>query len=315
MDYNVLWLDDHFGIAGDSMETMYSNFLSSQKNGRYTSFHIDRCTTSDEMKAMLNQNECRYQAAILDVFGKVNDEDSKDSARPFFEIMEYLRSKNLIVKIFSGELEDVSNRTVVDYIESHGLEPEKDYFTKALGYQKLFKTLETELEAKLSLYKQYPELLDLFRKGYLPKTAKDLADKFLDDYSHHDKNALDKNYFRELYLIILEQLVDDGLVDDNHIGGSELFGKLFNILSYGGKFNKESKCYEGMNVPDEICPRPVKYAAQFLGQMSRDFHHATKNGQSIFAPAYYETLMDGVYSSMMILLRWFYSYCESRDGE
>ena len=102
MDYNIIWPDGHFGIDGDPMEKMYSNFLTSQKNGRYGSFHIDRCTSSDEMKVMLDQNECRYQAAILDVYGKVSDEDNHDSARPFFETMEYLRSKSLIVKIFSG---------------------------------------------------------------------------------------------------------------------------------------------------------------------------------------------------------------------
>lgn len=297
MDYNVLWLDDHFGIAGDPMENMYSSFLSGQKKGHYTSFHVDRCTTSDEMKAMLDQNECRYQAAILDVFGKVNDVDNTDSAKPFFDITEYLRSKNLIVKVFSGLLE--SNRSVVDYMEaSHLPEENKDYFYKGDGYQHLFKTLEVELEAKLSLYKPYPELLQLFIDGYLAPEDKERVDQLLADYYDNSLSTENKTYFRYLKNAIIKGLSERGIIDN-----TSQFDD-FTYLTYTGKYNNRTKSYDGLNVSDEVCPDIVKRSYSFVGNVANHFHH---EDSSPIDETYYSTLLPAMYNAMILVLRWYYT--------
>ena len=324
MKYNVLWLDDHFGIPNDPMEILFSNFVSSQKNGRYSLFNVDRCQTAAEMKSLISQDECRYQAVILDVFGKSDDQQITDSAKPFFEMLNFLKQRELCVLVFSGELTKDNNRTVIDLFEADGWKEGREYFYKHLGYQRLFKQLQIDLEEKLHRYKSFPELLALFTKGYLPLPDKKRVDQLLDDYNNMNTDSMGKGYIRDLLQGMMETLVYyDGRKEGKKLIDNDLlspqrgrFGDLFKAFSYGrlsGRDRHQGHPNSNQNpiVPLSICPDPIKNAIQYLGNMANLLDHGKDQLEDVFDKPYYSTMMLGVYPSLIEVLRWFYYYMES----
>lgn len=323
MKYNVLWLDDHFGIPNDPMEILFSSFVSSQKNGRYSLFNVERCQTAAEMKSLISQDECRYQAVILDVFGKSDDQQITDSAKPFFEMLSFLKQRELCVLVFSGELTKDNNRTVIDLFEADGWQEGREYFYKHLGYQRLFKQLQIDLEEKLHRYKPFPELLALFTKGYLHLSDKKRMDQLLDDYNNKNTDTLGKGYIRDLLQSMIETLVyTDGQKEgkkliDNDLLSPKLrrFGDLFKALSYG-RLGREGNhghpnSFTDPYVPESICPAPIKNAVQYLGNMANLLDHGKDKSEEVFDQPYYSTMMLGIYPSLIEVLRWYYYYMDS----
>lgn len=314
MKYNVLWLDDEFGIKNGRMESMFSGFLEDQKNGLFDSFIVERCTTSTEMRSILEQNKQLYQAVILDVFGKTDDcQDVDDIA--FYEMMDYLSMTDCVVKVFSGEFA-LRGHSVENYLKTRGLVKDQDYFEKDQDYESLFVSLKKDLDNRLHLYQGYPELFELFVKGYLLAEDKPRMDKLLEDFKEQNTDPFGKGYIRELLQGMMERLVyyeDDSkgkrLIKNGDIKQQKgRFGDLFRYLSYGRSFGGIKNDHDHPIVPKDICPEPIKNAIQYLGNVANILEHPKdKEGDALNKP-YYLTLMPGVYSIMIEVLLWYYFY-------
>ena len=314
MKYNVLWLDDEFGIKNSQMESTFSDFIEDQKNGLFDSFVVERCTTSTEMRYKLDQNKQLYQAVILDVFGKTDDCQDVDD-RSFFEMMDYLSMTDCVVKVFSGEF-SFRGHSVENYLKSKGLVKGQDYFEKDGDYESLFVSLKNDLDNRLHLYQGYPELYELFVKGYLLPEDKTRMDSLLEDFKSQNTDPSEKSYIRELLQGMMERLVyyEDESIGKRLIKNVDIkqhngrFGDLFRYLSYGRSFGGIKNDHDHPIVPIKICPEPIKNAIQYLGNVANILEHQKDNGGDVLKKPYYSTLMMGIYSLMIEVLLWFYFY-------
>lgn len=305
MKYNVIWLDDHFGIPDDDMEEMYSNFLNTQKKGKFQNFEITRCRTSEEVKENLRSNDGRFQAVILDVFGKIDENRSSDSDESFWDLWIFLEKTDLIVKIFSGELNKDGGKSIKNFMETKKLKENEVYFNKVDDYFGLFDRLQSDLDNKLSLYINYPDLLGLIQEGFLPATAKKDLDQLLIDNKNLNLDFGNKGYFRELRTYILKGLSDIGVIPEAPKGD-------LNHLTYPGHFNNKTKKFEDVNVSDEICPNVVKRTFYFVGNVANIFHHLD---ETPLKEDYYNTLLPAMYNAMILVLRWYFQIRKKYENQ
>lgn len=316
MKYNVLWLDDEFN---GEMDNTYSFFLEAQKKGKYVSLNIERCTTSTEMKYLLDNNSQYYQAVILDVIGKIDDDHVADESS-FQDIMDYLNRKDYIIKFYSGTLDSKGHFAKTYRIKGRVPVENQDYFDKidVDAFDLLFETLERELNNKLNLYQSYPELLELFRKGYLLVEDKPRMDRLLEDFKAQNTDPSGKGYIRELLQGMMERLVYYGeepeakhlIIKDKIIKNKQegRFGLLFKYLSYGNHFGGQRNRGKELLVSTDICPKPIKDAIQYIGNMANSLEHPNGPSGDVFDRPFYSTMMLGIYPTMIEILLWFYHH-------
>lgn len=316
-NYSILWLDDDFlplieNPEGNQIEINEKRnaFMNDVRKAKKKNLMVDGVPDLANFKEKL-ENYGKYQAVILDLKGL--DQENVANDYVVQDALEAIHGLPLLVYIYSANSNAEKFDLTLKKIKDKG-----NCFDKALGPKDLFEKILSDLNEFLDLYKPYPELLELFNKGYLPSADRWRMDSLLEDYALGNASTTEKAYIRDLFQGMLESLVYDGkkegkkLIDNRAIKPKlGRFGDMFKYITYGGSFNGVRNDFSSPIVPESICPAPIKNAIQYVGNMANLLDHGKDGDEEVFDKPYYSTMMLGIYPTMIEILKWYYYYMES----
>jgi hypothetical protein len=316
LDYNVLWLDDEWNTS--EMEGYYHEYEVCKKEGNFENIKITKCTCKDEVIKYL-KDDGKFQALILDVFGKKKDENCKPNADDFIELLRELKNKEIFIIGFSAEWhykEGGDGKYVPDVAKEH----EVEIVEKSAGTEKVLEKIDKYLGEKWYLYKPTPELKKLFDESWIDRRFKPRMDDILGNFNQIEKEGVKdvRGDMRLIFENMIEKLTEGEnseyyLIpkEGNYYKKSpitpitdkkdyyELKNEKSSKVKYLSFYRKNKMGQEEYYVEPGKCPVYIKYAIEYLNNTLNNGAHDVQESQDFLKSVYY---------AFILTMKWFAGY-------
>jgi len=330
--YHVLWLDDQFielekeDSRGAVLRNQEKILLKECAYVLASEYHlmIDTVSSFEEFSGKISNS---YQAVIFDL-RSLNKEDPND-VMVMPKALEIIRKKKLSISVFVCS--NVPDDPMFEiYFKQNGLVSEKEaednglkqtVFKKdKIHIEQLFARIKEDVDERRHCFSGHPYCLELFERGFLdsdPRVIEAMQD-VLEHYSEHNVLYNPYNKMRIVVEDMLEQLVSNNEIPRNidSVNTVSKFNRRVRYLTKdchekeGSVKGKKEIDYDNPLYPFSKCSKEIKYAIDFLGNMTNNGSHYIKDTSDYFeeGDSFIESnsdLQEATYRVFFLTMKWY----------
>ena len=312
--YRILWFDDDFQ---DSITSPNEKELD--VNLRRAALYSDAELAADydlEVNAVKDLEQfrncltsfSRYDAVIFDLRGlDCNDSDNVIVMGDAKELADSV--PNLLQYVYSANIHDPRFDITLRKLKEEGR-----CFNKALGSEKLFEKIKTDLDEALHYYKGHEECLSLIHDGYINVENRGRLNQILKNNQEKTLEYSPYNDMRQILEDLLKTLDAYGdlpLPEGTHKSVNRWVK--FITEEYERKSDSHKPDYDRPLFPLEKCRQEIKYVLKYLCDMTNNYSHFLKKHPNYLRKdenvlEYDALIQQSVYPAFFVVMKWYYGY-------